>query len=389
MSNLKTICLDAGHYGKYNRSPVNPNYYESEVVWNITQFLAHKLEKAGFRVIKTRTDPNKDMGLSARGKASKGCDLFLSIHTNACGTESVDRSEAWVFSPDNTTNIDEISVAVGERLAKACKEVLGVSTYKVGKKQSEKDHNGDGILNDEWYGVLSGAKIVGTPGVIIEIGFHTNKRTADFLLIPSNQELVADRMCKELLEYFGLGAKEEEVKLVTSIQSTPTSPTKEEDEGKITQSEVNSMLTSQYPKTVRILNSNTPVFKGVEFNSGIVLTVNKGEIYTLVEEIAGLGKLKSGVGYLRLKDVEDYKSTLGKNPYRIPNRDLDFGCKGEDVKWVKFELLRYGLGEFHHDNENYFNGTKQAVKKYQSYMGLSVTGVVDKKTRESLQNDGF
>ena len=31
----KKICLDAGHYAKYNRSPVVPEYYESVMNWKL------------------------------------------------------------------------------------------------------------------------------------------------------------------------------------------------------------------------------------------------------------------------------------------------------------------------------------------------------------------
>ena len=77
------VCLDAGHYGKYNRSPANPALYESEFNWKIQNLLALELETYGIKVIKTRSEAGKDMDLVARGEASKGCDLFLSLHANA------------------------------------------------------------------------------------------------------------------------------------------------------------------------------------------------------------------------------------------------------------------------------------------------------------------
>ena len=33
--NQYRVCLDAGHWGKYNRSPVVPAYYESEMNWKL------------------------------------------------------------------------------------------------------------------------------------------------------------------------------------------------------------------------------------------------------------------------------------------------------------------------------------------------------------------
>ena len=51
---------------------------------------------------------------------------------------------------------------------------------------SDNDRNGDGILNDEWYGVMFGAKSVGTPAILMEHSFHTNTRSAKWLLNEDN-----------------------------------------------------------------------------------------------------------------------------------------------------------------------------------------------------------
>ena len=40
---MPKVCLDAGHYGKYNRSPGIPAYYESEMVWNLHLLLKKHL----------------------------------------------------------------------------------------------------------------------------------------------------------------------------------------------------------------------------------------------------------------------------------------------------------------------------------------------------------
>ena len=34
------ICIDAGHYGRYNRSPAVSGYYESDMTWKL-----HLLQK--------------------------------------------------------------------------------------------------------------------------------------------------------------------------------------------------------------------------------------------------------------------------------------------------------------------------------------------------------
>ena len=84
------ICLDAGHYGNYNQGVVK-SYYEAKVVWDITNLQKKYLEEyEGVQVILTRADQNKDLALYDRGMKAKGCELFISNHSNACDTESVD-----------------------------------------------------------------------------------------------------------------------------------------------------------------------------------------------------------------------------------------------------------------------------------------------------------
>ena len=61
------ICLDAGHYGKYNRSPANNKYYESDVMWKLHVLQKKYLEEYGFEVLITRSNQNTDKSLYNRG----------------------------------------------------------------------------------------------------------------------------------------------------------------------------------------------------------------------------------------------------------------------------------------------------------------------------------
>ena len=80
MTKIK-ICLDAGHYDKYNKSPVVPEYYESKMTWKLHLKLKKYLEDYSIEVITTRANQKQNLELTARGKMAKGCDLFLSIHS--------------------------------------------------------------------------------------------------------------------------------------------------------------------------------------------------------------------------------------------------------------------------------------------------------------------
>ena len=58
---------------------------------------------------------------------------------------------------------------------------------------------------------------------------------------------------------------------------------------------------------VKITASTLNVRKGVGVNHPITATVRQGEIYTIVSENNGWGKLKSGVGWINLKYTEKLK----------------------------------------------------------------------------------
>lgn len=187
----KKICLDAGHYGKYNRSKVVPEYYESEMNWKLHNYLAEELERFGLEVIKTRADQTKDMGLVARGKASAGCDLFLSIHSNAADAEYVDY-------PLVITMQDGKGDALGLALAKNVQVLMG--TKQAGKIIKKAASSGKG----EWYSVLEGARQVGTMGMIIEHSFHTNEKATRWLLVDANLREMAKAEAEIIAAHLGV-----------------------------------------------------------------------------------------------------------------------------------------------------------------------------------------
>ena len=200
------ICLDAGHYGKYNRSPVVSEYYESDMNWKLHLLLKAALEKYGIQVITTRANKDKDLALESRGKASKDCDLFISLHSNAASAESVKYVVAMYQVDDNCGDMDEKSKEIAGLLAKTVGNVMGLP-YQTWSTQSSSDRDGNGY-KDDYYGVLRGAHTVHTPGVIIEHGFHTNTATAKWLLVEANLQKLAEAEAKTIAEWLG-GKKEE------------------------------------------------------------------------------------------------------------------------------------------------------------------------------------
>lgn len=165
------VCLDAGHYGNYNAGAVK-GYYESVRMWKLTELLAKELTARGIAVIKTRSNQATDLALTSRGRKAKGCDLFLSMHSNAASAESVDYPVAYV--PLNGTG-----TAIGQKLADIVADVMG--TVQKGRTATRKGRGGA-----DYYGVIRGAVSVGVPGVILEHSFHTNPKAAAWLMSDDN-----------------------------------------------------------------------------------------------------------------------------------------------------------------------------------------------------------
>lgn len=198
------ICLDAGHYAKYNTGAV-AGYYESDMTWELHNYLKTELESYGFVVGVTRTDKNKDLAVYERGLKSKGYDLFLSLHSNAASGQSADYVALYHLVKDDTTTADEKSKAVANVLAPVIANLMGVKQgYQVLTRSVNYDRDGDGQLNDNYYGVLHGADVANTPGVIIEHSFHTNPAACKWLMDPNNLKKLAAAEAKALADYYGL-----------------------------------------------------------------------------------------------------------------------------------------------------------------------------------------
>ncbi|MGI6254229.1 MAG: N-acetylmuramoyl-L-alanine amidase [Acutalibacter sp.] len=203
------ICLDAGHVGsKYNQSPVVKTYFESEMNWKLHLLLKSELEKRGFDVITTRAKQDADLAVYDRGAAAKGCNMFISLHSNACGTESVDYPVVY-RAYDNLNNVDTLALAIAKKVG----ELMG--TKQAGRTATRKNDAGG-----EYYGVLRGARAVGVPlYILIEHSFHTNTAATNWLSKDANLAKLAVAEADLLAAHFGTEAKPEGK---TQIMGTPT-----------------------------------------------------------------------------------------------------------------------------------------------------------------------
>lgn len=273
------ICLDAGHYGKHNRCPAIPEYYESDMAWKLHLLLKKYLEEMGARVILTRPDQNTDKQLYIRGAYAKGCNLFLSIHSNAVGNgmnENIDYVAVYHLTEDASATCDDVSKEVAHVIAPVIANVMGTKQgYKILTRKSSNDRNGDGVLNDNYYGVLNGARIVGVPGLILEHGFHTNSKTVRWLLNDSNLDHLAHAEAEAIASYFANNVKTED----------EAQPNK-------------FYIRVANVEAGDVLNIRKEPRHDADKTGAIAY--NDPNKYTIVEVKDGWGKLKSGIGWINL-----------------------------------------------------------------------------------------
>lgn len=249
MAKIK-ICLDAGHYGKYNQSPANKAYYESDMNWKLHNLLKKYLKQYGFEVIQTRSNQTSDLALASRGKLAKGCDLFLSIHSNAVGSgvnETIDYPVAYVAISGKADDI-------GLKLVRCVESIM--DTDQKARIEHRKGSNGD------YYGVIRGATSVGVPGLILEHSFHTNTKMVNWLLNDANLDKLAKAEADVIAAHFGAQKSEKTSYMVKVPAGTDV------------------------------------------YSEPAVMQIEVSGTYTIVAEKNGYGKLKSGAGWIKLADVQ-------------------------------------------------------------------------------------
>ena len=205
------IYLDPGHYHGVNMMP--NGYSEGTQMWKLYTFLRPMLEAYGFEVDTTRyssftypKDGNGNDFIEGRGRMSKGADILLSLHTNACNTESVNRPV--IIYPINGKAKD-----LADKLGAALQSCMGLQNYQIYSKV-----NSSGTA--DYYGVIRGAAAVGVPALIIEHTFHTNNAMATWLKSDANLKKVAQCVADTVAKHYGYYKKEKDVLDMTEAELT-------------------------------------------------------------------------------------------------------------------------------------------------------------------------
>lgn len=127
---------------------------------------------------------------------------------------------------------------------------------------------------------------------------------------------------------------------------------------------------------------------------GYVQKVENGYIYVIegnYNDAVKVRKIKVNGKYIRGFGVPRYAEDIVEvNPYPVPTRNLKrtvVMMKGNDVKWLQWELRSKGFLDEGDIDGKFGNDTLKAVKGYQELFGLKVDGIVGPATRYSMLND--
>ncbi len=209
------ICIDAGHGFGYNPSPADIRYSEGTQMYILQGFLKSALEEYGFEVVCTRQNINESPSLFNRAVRGRGCDLLLSLHTNAVGNEVNENVDyVCVFYPISGDKMD-----LAQALAEVIASVMGTKQLPQVRKRVNSAGNAD------YYGILRHAAANGTSALLLEQSFHTNTATTQWLLSEDNLRALARAQAALLAEYFEMEEMEMRYERVKDVQNPFYRPT--------------------------------------------------------------------------------------------------------------------------------------------------------------------
>jgi len=184
------VCLDAGHVGYYNHSPVNSEFVESVMAWKLHTYLKEDLEAYGFKVITTRESMFENLSPAERGYKAAGADLMISIHSDASSNPDEDAPTAYC-------TIRGTADEIGATLANVIHETIGTTYPGAVEHRYSKER-----YNTDYYGVVRTAALLSVPSILLEHSYHTNPHTVEFLVNEDCLKTLAQAEADAIAEYF-------------------------------------------------------------------------------------------------------------------------------------------------------------------------------------------
>ena len=320
----KILVLDAGHglntAGKRTLNGSRGVVHEWTMNNNVCNKIANILKDYNVTIYRTDDTTGKtDVSLSERVKRCNNYNphLFVSIHHNAVGVSS------WSTATGVETYWHTYGTANDKKVA----------TLIQGKLASKTGLRNRGVKQAQF--AVLGCK---SDAILVEGGFMDGG-DYDYITSDKGQKAYAEAVAEGIIEYLGLTKK-----VVATPKPTPTTSSykvgdkikvkttathyatgqsmasfvkgstyevTKVDGNKLLLSSISSWVwdydvekvgttTTSTTFKVRIKCAALNIRKSADFNSAVVGAVKKGEVYTIVEEQNGLGKLLSGAGYISM-----------------------------------------------------------------------------------------
>lgn len=263
------VAVDAGHGSNTAGKRTPCGYREHWINVCTASFCEQALKRCGIDVLRVAWDDNnakddEDVALSTRQKLIKAnkCNVSVSFHANAYGN-------GWNDAQGVETLISDKAPGDSRTLANIVQSYLIKGTPQ--KNRGVKTQS-LAMCNCTSLGVKA--------AILCEIGFMTNKAEADLMktdrFCREQAEEVAHGICDYLgVKYIAYGGSTV-ADIITEAKNTPTG------------------------YLVKINTDVLNVRAGAGTSYPVTTQVRRGQIYTIVDEVNGWGKLKSGAGYIKL-----------------------------------------------------------------------------------------
>jgi N-acetylmuramoyl-L-alanine amidase len=263
---MKMVILDAGH-NEYVSGKEAPDKSMREWAFNNDmQYRINKLlcEYPEFYVYMTNPEPAKknEIGLTKRATLAntqwkmkgKPDAIFISLHANAYGV--------WTNANGCETFHAKNASPKSKTFAKIVNDEIHVTLKTLNPKSVNRG------VKCENFTVIKNAAM---PAVLIEYGFYTNK--TDLAILKNNRQELAEATVKAICEYFKI-EYQKDIPVVNNKDFLV----------KIIYSGGDGLNVRQEPNTLSEINAK----------------VYQNQVFTIVEEKNGWGKLKSGAGWISL-----------------------------------------------------------------------------------------
>lgn len=221
---VTTVVIDAGHGGS-NKGAYSPIAYEKEFTLDVARRLQILLQKAGFRVVMTRSS-DQSLGLEARAAMANKLSncIFVSIHFNsATWNRNATGFEIYSMTPPGAPSTNEegaTSHARAKHKGDAASDQSFALSNAIYHSMLGKIEMPDRGVKRARFAVLRHAEV---PSVLIEGGFLTNKEDLTKLASKEWRARYAQSIALGILEYKKLAEHRAQPRLLADYRG-PVAP---------------------------------------------------------------------------------------------------------------------------------------------------------------------